>query len=93
MQNLVECAVVLTRKVSNPIPFEDVSRLIHDITSFNGWNILHYNEKTILNALEIQKATEYTSGMPYWLQRCKISISPPYILKMLILPEFLALLR
>ena len=36
MQNLAKCAVVLTRKISNPIPYEDVCRLIHDITFFDG---------------------------------------------------------
>ena len=54
VQNLAEFSVVVTEKVENPMPVEDVQRFIRGIQDFEGWNVVGYGSRTILRAHEIQ---------------------------------------
>ena len=54
VQNLAEFSVVVTEKVENPMPTEDVRRFIRDIQDFDGWNVVGYGSKTILSAHQIR---------------------------------------
>jgi predicted nucleic acid-binding protein len=53
-QNLAEFSVVVTEKVENPMPVEDVTRFIRDIQDFDGWNVIGYGSTTILSAHQIR---------------------------------------
>ncbi|MCM2466356.1 PIN domain-containing protein [Methanoculleus oceani] len=53
-QNLAEFSVVVTEKVANPMPVEDVQRFIQAIQDFDGWNVVGYGSETILSAHEIR---------------------------------------
>ena len=53
-QNLAEFSVVVTEKVENPMPVEDVTRFIRDIQDFDGWNVVGYGSTTILSAHRIR---------------------------------------
>lgn len=55
VQNLAEFSVVVTEKVANPMPSEDIRRFIQTLTSFQGWNLVHYTERTIIHAHEIKE--------------------------------------
>lgn len=55
VQNLAEFSVVVTEKVANPMPSEDIRRFIHTLTSFQGWNLVHYTERTVIHAHEIKE--------------------------------------
>jgi predicted nucleic acid-binding protein len=52
-QNLAEFSVVMTEKVTNPLPRETVSRFIRDITMFSGWEVLRYDGMCIQDALSL----------------------------------------
>jgi len=54
VQNLAEFAVVVTEKVSHPMPEHDVQNFISTIVSFDGWTKLSYSGSTIQKALEIR---------------------------------------
>jgi len=54
VQNLAEFSVVVTEKVENPMPVEDVTRFIRDIQDFDGWNVIGYGSTTILSAHQIR---------------------------------------
>ena len=54
-QNLAEFSVVVTEKVADPMPSEDIQRFIHSVISFQGWNIVHYTGTTIIHAHEIKE--------------------------------------
>ncbi len=54
VQNLAEFSVVVTEKVENPMPAEDVKRFITSIQEFDGWNVVGYGSKTILSAHDIR---------------------------------------
>ena len=54
VQNLAEFSVVVTEKVENPMPVEDVQRFIRGIQDFEGWNVVGYGSRTILRAHEIR---------------------------------------
>jgi predicted nucleic acid-binding protein len=54
VQNLAEFSVVVTEKVENPMPIEDVKRFITGIQNFDGWNVVSYGSKTILSAHDIR---------------------------------------
>jgi len=54
VQNLAEFSVVVTEKVANPMPVEDVKRFIRDIIDFDGWNVVGYTGESILRAHEIR---------------------------------------
>lgn len=54
-QNLAEFSVVVTEKVADPMPSEDIQRFIHTITSYQGWNLVHYTGTTIIHAHEIKE--------------------------------------
>lgn len=54
VQNLAEFSVVVTEKVENPMPTEDVQRFIRDIQDFEGWNVVGYGSETIISAHEIR---------------------------------------
>lgn len=50
VQNLAEFSVVVTEKVDNPMPVEEVQRFIRSIQDFDGWNVIGYGSKTIIAA-------------------------------------------
>jgi predicted nucleic acid-binding protein len=52
-QNLAEFFVVVTRKVPHPIDAKQAEHIISDITLFTQWNILSYNEQSILKAIQL----------------------------------------
>ena len=54
VQNLAEFSVVVTEKVENPMPIEDIKRFITGIQNFDGWNVVSYGSKTILSAHDIR---------------------------------------
>jgi len=54
VQNLAEFSVVVTEKVENPMPVEEVQRFIRGIQNFDGWNVVSYGSRTILSAHEIR---------------------------------------
>ncbi len=54
VQNLAEFSVVVTEKVENPMPTEDVQRFIRDIQDFEGWNVVGYGSETTLSAHQIR---------------------------------------
>lgn len=54
VQNLAEFSVVVTEKVENPMPVEDVTRFIRNVQEFEGWNVVGYGSRTILAAHEIR---------------------------------------
>lgn len=54
VQNLAEFSVVVTEKVANPMPPDDIQRFIHTINSFQGWNIVNYTKGTIIHALTMK---------------------------------------
>jgi predicted nucleic acid-binding protein len=53
VQNLAEFAVLVTEMVEHPMPVEDVTRFIRDITAFEGWIVVQYDGSTILAALTV----------------------------------------
>jgi len=55
VQNLAEFSVVVTEKVKNPMPAEDVKRFIRNIQIFEGWNVVGYGSKTILAAHDLRE--------------------------------------
>jgi predicted nucleic acid-binding protein len=56
VQNLAEFAVVMTEKVTHPMPEHDVQNFIRTIVSFDGWTKLSYSGSTIQKALEIRSS-------------------------------------
>ena len=55
VQNLAEFAVVLSEKISGPVPSHLIGRLIDDIDRFDGWDVVNYDAGTVSLALEFQK--------------------------------------
>lgn len=55
VQNLAEFSVVVTEKVENPMPAEDVKRFIRNIRDFEGWNVVGYGSKTVIAAHDIRE--------------------------------------
>ncbi len=62
VQNLSEFYVVVTKKISNPIPEKVAKRFIELIIDFRGWHIINYSALTIKSAIDI--STEYS--IHYW---------------------------
>jgi predicted nucleic acid-binding protein len=54
VQNLAEFAVIVTEKVTNPVPPDTVQTFIHTITAYDGWIKIGYSGKTIEEAIKIQ---------------------------------------
>ena len=54
VQNLAEFSVVMTEKVSPPLPDAVVTRFIKDIVSFDGWTVIGYDPATVMDALRIR---------------------------------------
>lgn len=61
-QNLSEFYVVVTKKISNPIPVRTARRYIDLIAEFRGWHVINYGASTIKSAIDI--SSEY--GIHYW---------------------------
>lgn len=53
IQNLSEFYVVVTRKISNPLPAKLAKDFIEHIIDFQGWHIINYNANTIKSAIDI----------------------------------------
>ncbi|NJD54414.1 MAG: PIN domain-containing protein [Candidatus Methanoperedens sp.] len=62
VQNLSEFYVVVTKKISNPIPAKVAKDFIEHIIDFQGWHVLNYNAQTITSAIGISTKT----GIYYW---------------------------
>jgi predicted nucleic acid-binding protein len=62
VQNLSEFYVVVTKKISNPIPTKVAKDFIEHIIDFQGWHVITYNAQTIKSAIGIRIIT----GMHYW---------------------------
>ena len=62
VQNLAEFSVVMTEKVQHPVPDAVVSRFIQDIVSFDGWKVISYDSKTIMDAVSIRS----TYSLHFW---------------------------
>lgn len=62
VQNLSEFYVVVTKKISNPIPVKVAKNFIELIIDFHGWHIINYNAITIKFAIDI--STKH--GTHYW---------------------------
>ncbi len=62
VQNLSEFYVVVTKKISNPIPTKVAKDFIEHIIDFKGWHVLNYNAQTIKSAIGI--STKH--GIHYW---------------------------
>ncbi len=54
-QNLAEFFITTTKKISAPLSLEEAEKIINDIISFHAWNLVSYNEKTVLKAISYQK--------------------------------------
>ena len=61
-QNLSEFYVVVTKKISNPIPAKTAKNFIELIIDFQGWHVITYNTRTIKTAIGI--STKH--GIHYW---------------------------
>ncbi len=62
IQNLSEFYVVVTKKISHPIPRNVAKRFIELIIEFQGWSVLDFNARTVVSAVNI--STKY--GTHYW---------------------------
>jgi len=62
VQNLSEFYVVVTEKISQPIPEIVAKRFLELIISFQGWIVLNFNARTVLSAIDI--STQY--DIHYW---------------------------
>ena len=62
VQNLAEFSVVMTEKVQHPVPDAVVTRFIRDIVSFDGWKVIGYDSKTIMDAVSIRS----TYSLHFW---------------------------
>lgn len=62
VQNLSEFYVVVTNKISNPIPRNVAGKFIELITGFHGWHVINFSAFTIKSAIDI--STEYS--IHYW---------------------------
>ncbi|MBI2146067.1 PIN domain-containing protein [Candidatus Woesearchaeota archaeon] len=50
-QNLAEFFIIITKKVPTPLSLEGAGQIINDIISFPSWNVIDYNEQTLLRAI------------------------------------------
>lgn len=62
VQNLSEFYVVVTKKISNPIPAKVAKDFIEHIIDFQGWHVINYDAQTIRSAIAI--STKH--GIHYW---------------------------
>jgi len=62
VQNLSEFYVVVTGKISHPIPEKVAKRFIELIIVFQGWVIINFNARAVLSAIDI--STQY--DIHYW---------------------------
>jgi predicted nucleic acid-binding protein len=53
VQNLSEFYVVVTKKISNPIPKNVARKFIELITGFQGWHVINSSASTIISAIVI----------------------------------------
>ena len=57
VQNLSEFYVVVTVRISHPIPERIAKRFLDLIISFQGWVVINFNARTVLSAIDI--STQY----------------------------------
>ena len=62
VQNLSEFYVVVTKKISNPIPEKVAKDFVELVIDFQGWHVINYNPRTIKSAIGI--STKYR--IHYW---------------------------
>lgn len=62
IQNLSEFYVIVTRKITNPIPEKTAKRFIELIIDFEGWSVLSSKPGTVVSAIDIR--SEYR--IHYW---------------------------
>ncbi|NKQ38954.1 MAG: PIN domain-containing protein [Methanosarcinales archaeon] len=62
VQNLSEFYVVVTKKISRPIPEAVAKKFIELIIIFKGWSVITFNASMILSAIDI--STQY--NIHYW---------------------------
>ncbi len=62
VQNLSEFYVVVTNKISNPIPTDVARRFIELIIDFQGWHVINYSAPIIKSAIDISKEND----IHYW---------------------------
>ncbi|MBU4220737.1 MAG: PIN domain-containing protein [Euryarchaeota archaeon] len=62
VQNLSEFYVVVTKKISNPIPAKVAGDFIEHIIDFRGWHVINYDAQTIRSAIAI--STKHS--IHYW---------------------------
>jgi predicted nucleic acid-binding protein len=62
VQNLSEFYVVVTKKISNPIPTKVAKDFIELIIDFQGWHVITYNVQTIKSAIGISTK----NSIHYW---------------------------
>ncbi|HIH44754.1 MAG TPA: PIN domain-containing protein [Candidatus Methanoperedenaceae archaeon] len=62
IQNLSEFYVIVTRKITNPIPEKTAKRFIELIIDFEGWSVLSSASRTVVSAIDI--SSEYRIN--YW---------------------------
>ncbi len=54
-QNLAEFFVIVTKKIPHPLPLEEAEQIIADIIHFPNWQVLNYDEQTLLKAIGLHK--------------------------------------
>lgn len=53
VQNLMEFFVVITRKVTSPIPVNEAKTIIHDMVKSDRWNVIDRDVHTFLAAIDL----------------------------------------
>ena len=53
VQNLMEFFVVITQKVTSPIPVADAKIIIDDMTKSDSWRVIDRDVNTFLKAIDI----------------------------------------
>ena len=56
LQNLAEFFVVITKKVSRPIPAEHAHKVISDILHYSHWRVIKSSQNTLLQATRKENA-------------------------------------
>jgi predicted nucleic acid-binding protein len=62
LQNLCEFFVVVTRKVEQPIPFDEARSIISDIISSTKWMVIDRDHETLLKAIDLAGQ----AGIHFW---------------------------
>lgn len=62
LHNLCEFIVVVTRKVTHPIPLQDAELIFLDILHSSHWRVLPHNQETVKRAIDLGKFHK----VPFW---------------------------